>query len=464
MSSIKTNIILNGLNTITGIVFPVITFPYAARVLLPEGIGTVNFLNSIILYIILFSTLGIPAYAVREVAKHRDNKSLRDKFVVEILSLSLMLCMCAYVAVFLMARFIPQIHSNQTLFYILSLSIFFTSIGSEWFYQGIEDFKFITIRAIAIRTLAALSLFAFVRSSSDLIAYGFVMVGTTVGNYIANFIHLRKYISVKDIEFKDLQIISHLRPALKTFALYLITSLCFFTAGNKRSNICLTLITSLGTVLLPRCSHLIKSGDMESFSSVINKSLNLTMTLALPITVGLMLLAGPITMIFCGPEFSESIPVLYISAPIIVFISLTNLMGIQILYPMDKVKLLIIGASGGAIMNICLNIILMPPLGAKGAAIATFAAELSILVIQIVLGRLYYPFKISELIKWKVITATTVMGIAIYLSQTFPMSDLGRLIIGFSVGITVYGVTLWILKDQMLFEIIDLIKSKISGH
>lgn len=103
-------------------------------------------------------------------------------------------------------------------------------------------------------------------------------------------------------------------------------------------------------------------------------------------------------------------------------------------------------------------------MGAKGAAIATFAAELSILVIQIVLGRLYYPFKISELIKWKVITATTVMGIAIYLSQTFPMSDLGRLIIGFSVGITVYGVTLWILKDQMLFEIIDLIKSKISGH
>ncbi|WP_303026964.1 flippase [Duncaniella muris] len=482
MSSIKTNIILNGLNTITGIVFPVITFPYAARVLLPEGIGTVNFLNSIILYIILFSTLGIPAYAVREVAKHRDNKSLRDKFVVEILSLSLMLCMCAYVAVFLMERFIPQIHSNQTLFYILSLSIFFTSIGSEWFYQGIEDFKFITIRAIAIRTLAALSLFAFVRSSSDLIAYGFVMVGTTVGNYIANFIHLRKYISVKDIEFKDLQIISHLRPALKIFALYLITSLYlllnsvmlgfisgdeavgFFTAGNKISNICLTLITSLGTVLLPRCSHLIKSGDMESFSSVINKSLNLTMTLALPITVGLMLLAGPITMIFCGPEFSESIPVLYISAPIIVFISLTNLMGIQILYPMDKVKLLIIGASGGAIMNICLNIILMPPLGAKGAAIATFAAELSILVIQIVLGRLYYPFKISELIKWKVITATTVMGIAIYLSQTFPMSDLGRLIIGFSVGITVYGVTLWILKDQMLFGIIDLIKSKISGH
>ena len=159
---------------------------------------------------------------------------------------------------------------------------------------------------------------------------------------------------------------------------------------------------------------------MESFSSVINKSLNLTMTLALPITVGLMLLAGPITMIFCGPEFSESIPVLYISAPIIVFISLTNLMGIQILYPMDKVKLLIIGASGGAIMNICLNIIL------------------------------YYPFKISELIKWKV-TATTVMGITVYLSQTFPMSDLGRLIISLVLE-SPYGDIIGYLKIRCFLK------------
>ncbi|MDE7148413.1 MAG: polysaccharide biosynthesis C-terminal domain-containing protein, partial [Duncaniella sp.] len=170
------------------------------------------------------------------------------------------------------------------------------------------------------------------------------------------------------------------------------------------------------------------------------------------------------TIIFCGAEFSKSTPVLYISAPIIVFISLTNLMGIQILYPMDKIRLLIIGASGGAVMNICLNLMLMPPLGATGAAIATFAAELAVLVIQIVLGRSYYPFKISELIKWKVITATTVMGIAIYLSQIFPIPDLGRLIIGFCVGITVYAVTLWILKDRTFFEIIDLIKAKTTTH
>lgn len=481
MSSVKTNIILNGLNTITGIVFPVITFPYAARILLPEGIGTVNFLNSIVCYIILVSTLGIPMYAVKEIAKCRDNKAARDQFTVEILMLSGLLCLCAYVLVWALAKFVPQIHQAQTLFYILSLSILFSSIGVEWFYQGIEDFKFITIRALIIRTLAATSLFVFVRSSSDLIAYGCIVVGSTVGNYLANFVHLRKYISLKNMNFKGLRILRHLKPALNVFVLNLIISLYiqlnsimlgfisgdeavgFFTAGNKISTIGLTLITSLGTVLLPRCSHLIKSGDMDGFSSVIKKSLSLTISIALPMTVGLMVLATPVTMIFCGQEFRDSISVLYITAPVIVFISLTNLMGIQILYPMDKVRLVILSVSGGAVMNLLLNFLLIPSLGAVGAAVSTFIAELTVLLLQIVLGRKYYPFRISALINHKVIIATGVMGLAVYVSRMLTSEYLTQLIAGLSVGLCVYSATLWMLRDTVIIEIVDLVKTKIKS-
>ena len=161
-SSLKKNILLNGINTVSGIVFPIITFPYAARILLPDGIGAITFLNSIINYIILFTSLGIPMYAVKEVAKFRDDIDKRDKITIEIIILSTLLCIIGYVAVFLLAQYIPQIHKQASLFYVLSLSIVFTSIGVNWFYQGIEDFKFITIRAIVIRSLAALSLFLFV--------------------------------------------------------------------------------------------------------------------------------------------------------------------------------------------------------------------------------------------------------------------------------------------------------------
>lgn len=103
MPSIKNNIILNGLNTITGIVFPIITFPYAARILLPEGIGAINFLNAIIGYIILVTSLGIPMYAVKEIAKFRDDKLKRDILTVEILSLTFALCFIGYIVVWLLA-------------------------------------------------------------------------------------------------------------------------------------------------------------------------------------------------------------------------------------------------------------------------------------------------------------------------------------------------------------------------
>ena len=195
MSSLKTNVLFNYINTITGIIFPVITFPYASRILLPEGIGVVNFQLSIINYIVLFTSLGIPLYAVKEVAKYRDDIALRNKTTIEITILSLLLSLLGYIAVFIIGKFVPQINANISLFYILSLTVMFTSLGVNWFYQAIEDFKFITIRAVIIRTLAAGCLFLFVKDKSDLLIYGAVTVGSTVGNNLINlYIYASSYI------------------------------------------------------------------------------------------------------------------------------------------------------------------------------------------------------------------------------------------------------------------------------
>lgn len=478
MPSVKGNIILNGINTVTGIIFPVITFPYAARVLLPDGIGAVNFLNSIVSYIVLLTSLGIPMYAVKEVAKYRDDKDKRDKITVEILILSTILCLIGYVAVWALAEFVPHIHAQSALFYILSLTIIFTGIGANWFYQGIEDFKFITIRGIIIRTLSALALFIFVKDSSDLLIYGFVVVGSTVGNNILNFIHLRKYIKPSKIKWHELKIIPHLKPSLQVFILNLIISLYiqlnsimlgfmagdvevgYFTAGTKISHIGLTIISSLGTVLLPHCAHLLKAGQMDEFKSVINKSLNVTLALSLPMMVGLMILAAPITIIFCGGEFVDSIPVLYLNAPVIVFISLTNVMGIQILYPMDKIKIVIWSVTGGAISNLILNFILIPQFGAIGAAISTLIAEFSVLVIQLIAGRRYYPFSVKNIINLRYILGTLIMGLAVYLSALAINSNLIQLLIGVTVGVVVYCIYLLLIKDSLMLEVKSLVLNK----
>ncbi|PWL58749.1 MAG: flippase [Bacteroidales bacterium] len=482
MASVKKNIILNGVNTVTGILFPVITFPYAARVLLPEGIGAVNFLNSIISYIVLLTSLGIPLYAVKEVAKYHDDKFNRDKVTVEIIILSTILCLFGYIAVWLLAEYVPQIHQQSALFYILSLTIVFTSLGVNWFYQGIEDFKFITIRAIIIRTLAAAALFLFVKDASDLLIYGMITVGSTVGNNFINFIHLRKHISLKHLEFKQLHFLRHLKPSLHVFILNLIISLYiqlnsimlgfmagddtvgYFTAGTKISHIGLTLIGSLGTVLLPRCSHLLKIGDKTAFGSIINKSLNLTLALSLPITAGFMLLASQITLVFCGDEYQPAVIVLILNAPVVIFISLTNLMGIQILYPMDKINIVIFSVTVGAVLNFIFNLIFIPAYAATGAAIATLIAEFGVLVVQVMFGREYYPFSILSIFNIKYITATIIMSITVFIVIVILKSGIQQLIFGTLTGIMSYTLSLYYMKDSLMLELTNLLRKKIIRH
>lgn len=479
MASVKGNVLLNTINTVTGIISPVITFPYAARILLPEGIGTVNFLNSIISYIVLFTSIGIPLYAVKEIAKYRDDRYQRDKITIEIIILSTLLCVLGYIAVWVLAEFVPQIHEQAALFYILSLTILFTIIGVNWFYQGIEDFKFITIRAIIIRTLAAVALFIFVKDSSDLLIYGCILVGSTVGNNIINFIHLRKHVSLQHVKIKDLDFFRHLKPALQVFILNLIISLYiqlnsimlgflsgdeavgYFSAGTKISHIGLTIISSLGTVLLPRCSNLLKTGNIKGFNSIINKSLNVTLALSLPMTIGLMVLAIPVTIIFCGSEYYDAIPVLLLNAPVVVFISLTNLIGIQILYPKDKINIVIWSVSGGAIINLLLNVFFIPPYGATGAAISTLFAEFAVLVIQILCGRKYYPFKITEVVNLKYISGSIVMGILTYLSIVIIDSLIIKLIVGIVMGVLTYSVFLILTQDPLMLEAKVYINNKL---
>lgn len=480
MASVKNNIILNGINTLTGILFPVITFPYAARVLLPDGIGAINFLNSIIGYIVLLTSLGIPMYAVREVAKYRDDKASRDKITIEIFLLSANLCLLGYFIVWVLAEYVPQIHRQASLFYILSLTILFTTIGVNWFYQGIEDFKFITIRAIVIRTMAAAALFIFVHDSSDLLIYGIIIVGSTVGNNFINFIYLRKYVGfsvVSEIELSG--IFRHLFPSVKVFVLNIIISLYvqlnpvmlgfmtndeqvgYYSAGIKITHVAITVITSIGAVLLPRCSTLVSKNDMESFSQIIHKSINTTMAISLPLIVGLLVLAVPITELFCGHEFMPSIPVLYLNAPIIIFMTLSNLMVVQILYPLDKVRISVIGVSAGALINIILNLLFVPKLGATGAALSVFFAEIAVFIMLLILGKAFYPFKLSAFVYPKYFFAALIMGLAVYCVTFISHSYLFQVLLGFIVGLITYALLLIVFKDPLILESIKMISGRI---
>jgi O-antigen/teichoic acid export membrane protein len=471
MASLKGNIILNYINTLSGLIFPIVTFPYAARVLQPEGIGVVNFQNSIIGYIVLFTSLGIPLYAVREIAKCRNDIELRDRTTVEITLLSIILSLLGYVVVWLLGEYVPRIHEEATLFYILSLTIIFTGIGVQWFYQGVEDFLFITVRGLIFRLLFAICLFVFVKDKGDLLIYGIVIVGSTVGNYLINFIHLRKYIHLVSIKWKQLNITRHIQPALRVFLLNVVISIYIrlniimlgfmtddravglFTSGMKITHILTVIITSLGTVMLPRCSHLIGENKIDEFNAVMSKTYHLLMFSAIPITVGIILLARPITLCFCGADYHEAIPVVIYTAPTIIFIGLTNIIGIQILYPYGKENLVIISTLVAAVLNVILNILLIPPFAEMGAAVSTLLSEFAVLLVQLRLGKGYIPFRFFDKQVAIYLTASLLMAIGV-LSCLLIENIWWQMLIGSAVGAILYLTFLYIRKDQTFQEIL----------
>lgn len=480
MSSLKGNIILNYINTLSGLIFPIVTFPYAARMLQPEGIGVVNFQNSIIGYIVLLTSLGIPLYAVREIAKCRSNIELRNQTTVEIIFLSFILCVFGYLIVFFIGLLVPRVQEELTLFYILSSSILFTAIGVQWFYQGIEDFLFITIRGLIIRFLCAISLFIFVKDKDDLLVYGLVVIGTTVGNNLINFIHLHKYIRLSLIKWKKLNITRHIKPALRIFMLTVITSIYvqlntimlgfmiddravgIFTAGNKLTHILVSMVTSLGTVMLPRCSHLIGEGKFDEFNGIIRKSYHFMMFMAIPLTVGIILLARPITLSFCGKDYFDAISVVIYTAPVIVFIGLTNIIGVQVLYPYGKENMVIISTLVAAGLNVLLNLLLIPPFAETGAAISMLLSELSVLLVQIKLGKKYIPFSFfdKELLNYLYATIAMIFGVlhSYYFDNMWIQMTIGSLF-----GSFLFFIYLYFKKDYILSEIFALISSKIKN-
>ena len=471
MSNLKANILFNYIHTITALLFPMLTFPYASRILLPEGIGVVNFQLSIINYIVLFTSLGIPLYAVKEIAKCRDDIEHRNKTTIEIIALSLILCILGYIVVYFIGVFVPQINKNLSLFYILSLTIFFNGIGVQWFYQGVEDFKFTTIRSVLVRIFTTACLFIFVKNANDLLIYAAITVGITVGNNLVNFIYLTKYIPVNSLFKYKLDIGRHVKPALHIFVLNLIISIYInlntvmlgfiandysvglYTAGNKIPHMILSLVTSMGVVLLPRCSNLVATKQFEDFSKVCDKAIRLVILISIPAVIGLFYLAEPIIMIFCGNEYIEAVPILLWTSPIVLFIGLTNVIGIQILYPIGKENIVIYSTIIGALVNLILNILLIPNLGAIGAGISTFAAELAVLLIQFFIGMKHIPFKLFN-DKYLIYLEACLLLIGSVILLSICKFDAYMSVILFLLSCLIYFTFLYMRKDDIVLSII----------
>ena len=216
-NSVKINFILNTTRMLLGMIFILLTTPYVTRILGAESLGKVEYVNSIITYFILFTALGIPNYGLREVARHREDKCKLSKLVIE---LGIILFITTAVGYIILLSFLynTKLLELKNLVILMSINLIFTNIGFEWFYQGIENQLYITIRYIMLRIVSLILLFFIVKNSNDYLKYGVILVLMNSGSNILNFINLKKYISFKKIKIKDLEILKHIKPILVIFS------------------------------------------------------------------------------------------------------------------------------------------------------------------------------------------------------------------------------------------------------
>ncbi len=477
--SVKVNFAYNLVNSVVGLLFPIITFPYVTRVIMADGIGKVNFLMAIINYIALFTAIGIPIYAVREIAKVRDDIKKRNQTTTEILLLHLLLTIVGYVIVFILAFSVNRIYQDVWLFLLLSIHLILSAIGVLWFYQAIEEFKYITIRSLCVRVVVLISLFVFVRDKDDLYYFAAITILAEVGNNIINFIHLRKYFKFSDIDWKSLDLKRHIKPSLRIFVLNIITSIYvnldsvmlgflstdaavgFYTAAVRITKATLGVVGTLGNVLLPRLSNYIATGALKEFELTSRKAMNVIMTATTPMAVGLIFIAPQLIRVFCGTGFDPSILTLQLISPIIVFIGISNMVGLQILYPQGKENLVIKSTLVGAIVNFTLNLTLIPFFAQYGAAIATCIAELSVTTTMLLIGKQFIPYRVINKSSITILLFSIVMCLPILLINKIEWSVFVLLPIEIAICILLYGLFLWKTKNELFDILLTTIKKRI---
>lgn len=481
--SIKKNFALSLTNTLAGLLYPIVTFPYISRILQPEGVGLIQFYQSVISYFALFAALGIPLYAVKEISKCKDDVELRNKTTAEIVYLFSTLTAIAYIALIIVGFVISEFYSHLGIFLILSFHLILVAIGCEWFYQAVEEFKYITVRSLTIKFVSLIALFIFVRDENDLYAYAVLLVLGEAGNYLLNFFHIRKFLNIFAYPFKWNELKRHIKPAFEIFLLNVIVSIYinldsvmlgfikgeeavgYYTAATKITKAFTGITSALGFVVFPRLTNYYAKREIELFKSLVTTSLNFIIILYMPIAVGLVICAPTLIPLYCGAMYLPSILTLQIMAPIVVFISISGILGTIALYAMDLQRLVIICTGVGALSNFVLNLIFIPLYSHHGAAIASVVAEVSVAISMLFFTNRYIGISVLNKNTLDAFVGAVSIAICLYLFNTrVELSQFVQLMMDFTIAILIYSITLLLTRNETVGEIVNSFQKRIKHN
>lgn len=471
MGSIKKNFVYNSFLSVSNYLISLVLYPYCARVLGVERMGTVNFVQNIVAYFLLLASFGLTTLGVREIAKSRETGQLSSVFN-NLFSLNLLFTFVSVTIYTILIFLVPRFHAEIDVFTIGIAEIFFTTVCVDWLFKGLEDFKFITLRSIIIKIIYIVLVLLFVKNSDDYVLFYALTVTSTIVTSIVNISYARKTIDI--CLFRGIHLWNYFKGAC-TIGLYALmasmyttfnvaflgfmkddTQVGLYTTSLKLYTIILGFITAFSTVMLPRMSSLATGSNTDDYKRLLCMSFELLFAISLPIIIFLLVYADECIYLLAGGEFLPASNMSRIVIPLIFFVGIAQILTFQILIPKNLEKISFISAVIGAFVGIILNILLVPKYAGIGTCISLAITEITVTVFlcAMCIRKNLFQFPQKLFLK-RIVSCTGYIVLCALLSKLLGFGLLSMIISACLCAIYFVIEQSFILKNEYFLSIIN---------
>ena len=476
--SVTKNYLYNLIYQILLIIIPIITTPYVSRVLGADGVGKFSFSNSITSYFVIFASLGFGYYAQREIAKHQDNKKKQTEIFWEIIIVRFASVLTVLTFYFIAIALGVFKEEYTILMIILSINILSIAFDISFLFAGNEVFSKTVLTNTFLRILNVIAIFVFVKDRNDLWKYALITALTVLIANASLTLFSKDFLC--KIEIKSLKPIRHIKPAVILFLPTIAVSVYayldktmigvitgsdfengFYEQAEKIVKMVMTVVTSLGTVMIPRNANAFERKDMEAIRQNIYRSIRFVLLLGIPMMIGLIAVSDNMVPWFLGEGYYKSANIMKILSVLILAIGLNNVFGLQYLIPAGEDKKFTVSVTCGAITNFLLNLVLIRLFKSYGAALATIVAETVVAIIMFCFIRKNISFVEICKSSVKYLISGVIMFVPCFIvGRILEPSIINTFVIVF-IGVVVYLICLILLKDGFFFETANRLISRL---
>ena len=476
MANLKKNFFFSALLTLANYIFPLITYPYVSRVLGVSNIGICNFVDGIVDFFIMFSMMGITVVGVREIATTKGNRTALDRTFSSLLSLNAVTSVLAAAVLTAAIFLVPKLSAYKEMMFIGVIRLLSNFLCIEWLFKGLEDFRYITLRSILIRTLFVISVFVFIHKPEDYSVYYLLFSLTFLANAAVNLVYARRSVSfsLKDLHFRGLAgpffliglytVMASLYTSFNSIYLGFVsteTQVGYYATAAKIYGMVIAMFTAFTAVMLPRMSAVLAEGREEEFREIVRKVLRVLFCLGVPVILLMEAEAPDIIRIISGAGYEGARVPMRILTPLVLVIGIEQVLVLQTMMPKKYDREVLINSVIGAVVGISLNILLVRRLASVGSSIVWLSSELVVLAgaVWVVSRRAQIRFPLRELLVE--IAKYLILAVLLVLVTRLPGPFYVRFIVACAVTAVYFLVlNLFILPNP---DVKDLMRSVIPA-